>query len=44
MVWHGYPSAYETFLEMTLAERVLDNEALDELIDVSNRKPDDDRR
>lgn len=44
MVWHGAPLSFEAFLEMTIVERFLSNEALNDLIDQSNDRPEEARR
>jgi hypothetical protein len=43
MVWHGYPSPFESFLDVSMIERRLDHEVLGELIEHSNGRPKDQR-
>jgi hypothetical protein len=36
MVWHGFPESFTSFLQRSPVERLLDSEALDDLIERSD--------
>lgn len=46
--WHGYPSDYDTFINLTATNRYLAIKALNQIIENSNErgsgKPTDERR